>query len=44
MEDAMAFREKSAWISLVLTALVYGGYFYNLSRIPTAAWPGARWA
>jgi hypothetical protein len=41
MGDAMAFREKSAWISLVLTVLVYGGYFYNLSRIPTAAWPGA---
>ena len=37
----MAFKEKSAWVSLVLTALVYGGYFYNLSRIPLVAWGGA---
>lgn len=37
----MAFREKSAWISLVLTVGVYGFYFFNLSHIPRAAWPGA---
>src|SRR5690242_15569471 len=27
---AMAFRETSAWISLVTTILVYGYYFWNV--------------
>jgi hypothetical protein len=32
MEEAMAFREKSAWISLVVTLGVYGVYFFNFGR------------
>jgi len=32
MEGAMAFREKSAWISLLVTLCIYGDYFFNLSR------------
>jgi hypothetical protein len=33
----MAFREKSAWISLVLTLGVYGVYFFNAWQ---ALWAG----
>ncbi len=28
----MAFREKSAWISMVVTLCVYGVYFFDLGR------------
>jgi hypothetical protein len=30
-EQAMAFREKSAWISLCVTLCAYGAYFFNLA-------------
>jgi hypothetical protein len=35
----MAFREKSAWISLVLTLGVYGVYFFNAWRALSAGQP-----
>jgi hypothetical protein len=28
----MSFREKTAWIALMAYGLVFGGYFFNLSR------------
>ena len=35
----MAFREKSAWISMVVTLLVYGVYFYFFGRALTQGRP-----
>jgi len=35
----MPFREKIAWISLVATLVVYGGYFVSL----TVSWGGEGW-
>jgi len=32
----MAFREKTAWITLVCTLLVYGGYFVAFSQATAA--------
>ncbi len=35
LEPVMPFREKSAWISLVVTLLVWGGYYFHVY-----IWPG----
>lgn len=34
----MSFREKSAWISLVTYAVVFGGYFFTLWRAWDERW------
>lgn len=33
----MSFREKSAWISLVLILLIFGAYFWNVAGVVSGA-------
>ena len=37
----MSYREKAAWIALLATGLVYGGYFWKVMPV-LAAGPGTR--
>jgi hypothetical protein len=38
VKKKMAFREKSAWISLITYTLVFGGYFATVWRVWDESW------